>query len=136
MLLDNHQSAYRPNHSMETLLTNLTDDVLQQMDNGNVIALVQLDMSSAFDTVEQGMLLNQLHSLGVCGTALSWFGPYLTNRIQCVGISDAMSQGSVGGPLLFSLHLQPGHTTSDTTVTQMTYSCMCLFHQPVLQCHG
>ena len=94
MLLDNHQSAYRPNHSVGTLLTNLTDDVLQQMDKGNVTALVLLDMSSAFDTVDHGILLNQLRSQAVCGTALSWFASYLTNRFQCVGISDAMSQAS------------------------------------------
>ena len=33
-LLDSHQSAYHPNHSVETLLTNWTDDILQQMENG------------------------------------------------------------------------------------------------------
>ena len=116
-LLDSHQSAYRPNHSVETLLTNLTDDVLQQMDNGNVTALVLLDMSSAFDTVDHHILLDQLCSLGVSGTAMQWFKSYLSNRCQCVGIGDAKSedshlaygvpQGSVGGPLLFSIYLQP-----------------------------
>ncbi|XP_071504088.1 uncharacterized protein [Diadema antillarum] len=117
MLLDSHQSAYRPNHSVETLLTNLADDVLQQMDRGNVTALILLDMSSAFDTVDHDILLDQLFSLGVSGTALRWFTSYLTNRHQSVIIGDALSQessliygvpqGSVGGPLLFSLYLQP-----------------------------
>ena len=33
-LLDSHQSAYRPDHSVETLLTDLIDHSLMQMDAG------------------------------------------------------------------------------------------------------
>ena len=45
-ILDDHQSAYRlnTNYSVETLLTNLSDNIRQEMDKGNVTAVVLLDM--------------------------------------------------------------------------------------------
>ena len=41
-LFDPCQSAYRPGHSVETLLVNLTDCILREMDCGNITALVLL----------------------------------------------------------------------------------------------
>ena len=116
-LLDSHQSAYHPDHSVETLLTDPTDHSLRQMDAGNITAVVLLDMSSAFDTVDHPILIQRLRSSGVAGLALQWFKSYLTGRSQFVKVNDATSdptpltfgvpQGSVGGPLLFSLYLSP-----------------------------
>ena len=114
-LLDSRQSAYRPNHSVETLLTDLTGHMLMQMDTGIVTALVLLDMSSAFDTVEHSILTERLRSFGVGGLTLNWFKSYLSDRSQYVRVNDATSeptpltssvlQGSVC--LLFSLYLRP-----------------------------
>ena len=114
--MDDHQSAYRPDYSVETLLTNLSDDILREMDKGNVTVVVLLDMSAAFDTVDHPILIKRLESRGVTGSALEWFKSYLTNRTQYVTVDQAKSkstkvvfgvpQGSVGGPFLFSLYLQ------------------------------
>ena len=116
-LFDPCQSAYRPGHSVETLLVNLTDSIFREMDNGNITALIMLDMSSAFDTVDHTILIQRLNSLGIKGTALDWFISYLSERSQYVRIGSSTSglttmkfgvpQGSVGGPLLFSLYMQP-----------------------------
>ena len=116
-LIDNFQSAYRPHHSVETLLTNLVDSVLSEMDKGNITLLVLLDMSSAFDTIDHKILVKRLNSFGITGTALQWFTSYIENRTQYVSVNNTKSdksrllygvpQGSVGGPLLFSVYLQP-----------------------------
>ena len=116
-MFDPRQSAYRPGHSVETLLVNLTDSILREMDSGNVTALIMLDMSSAFDTVDHSTLIHRLKLLGIKDTALDWFVSYLSDRSQYVRIGNSTSgktvlmfgvpQGSVGGPLLFSLYLQP-----------------------------
>ncbi len=144
-LLDKHQSAYRPHHSAETLLTNLTDHILKQMDDGNITAAVLLDMSSAFDTVEHDILIQRLQSVGIRGLALYWFKSYLSNRSQCVRVNEVTSdptiltcgvlQGSVGGPLLFlciSNLLVKNFVNTILVITVMRMTFNCLFHFPHL----
>ena len=48
------------------------------MDTGSVTAMVILDLSTAFDTVDHKILVNNLASLGVQGQALEWFKSYLS----------------------------------------------------------
>ena len=50
---ENHQSAYRKNHSTETALLKITNDLLRAMDKSRCSILVMLDQSAAFDTVNQ-----------------------------------------------------------------------------------
>ena len=114
-LFDPFQSAYRPHHSVETLLVNVSNHILQEMDHGNITALLLLDLSSAFDTVNHTILLNTLRSLGVDGLAYEWFQSYISHHSQTVHINGTEShstplscgvpQGSVGGPTLFSIYL-------------------------------
>ena len=91
---------------------------MNAVDQGSVAVLVLLDLSAAFDTVDQAVLLKQLeYSLGVKGEALRWFHSYLTGRFQTVSIDGVTSsphslaygvpQGSVLGPLLFSCYTYP-----------------------------
>ena len=64
------------------------------------------------------LLLNRLDtSFGIHGLALSWFRSYISNRLQFVYIGNYKSptfqspigvpQGSVLGPILFSLYISP-----------------------------
>ena len=48
-LHDPFQSAYRTNHSIETALLRVNNDLLCDMDKGKVPALILLDLSAAFD---------------------------------------------------------------------------------------
>ena len=114
LLLPN-QSAYRKFHSTETALLAVHNNILSAMDHGKVTALILLDLSAAFDTVDHMILLHRLeHWFGISGIALDWFKSYLQNRTQsvwCNGVhseSNKMNfgvpQGSVLGPLLFTLY--------------------------------
>src|SRR6218665_3839342 len=47
-----YQSAYRRSHSTETALVSLYNDMIHVVDRGEVGALVLLDISAAFDTVD------------------------------------------------------------------------------------
>ena len=108
-LLPRYQSAYRPHHSTETALIRVVNDILRSVDGGNVCALVLLDLSAAFDTVDHGLLLNIVSSrFGFGGPVHQWLQSYLTGRTQTVNINDQLSmpitllcgvpQGSVLGP--------------------------------------
>ena len=88
------------------------------MDSGKAVALILLDLSAAFDTIDHTILFNCLRDwFGMDGTVLMWIKSYLTNRRQKVKLgnsfSDAFSlpywvpQGSVLGPLLFTLYTTP-----------------------------
>ena len=52
------ESAYRPNHSTETALLKVTNDILLNMNDQRVTLLLLLDLSSAFDTVDHDTLLH------------------------------------------------------------------------------
>ena len=68
------QSAYRQNHSTEIVLINVKNDLLMNINKGHLTLLILLDLSAAFDNVDQGILLRRLQSmLGLRGNALSWF---------------------------------------------------------------
>jgi hypothetical protein len=113
-----HQSAYKRGHSTETTLLRVQNDVLQAMDKGCVTALTLLDMSAAFDTIDHKLILDRLSTkYGFSGVALNWFSSYLKNRVQMVKVQNVLSdptslnvgvpQGSVLGPLLFTMYTAP-----------------------------
>ena len=117
--LDNlHQSAYKPGHSTETALLSIKNEVHLSLARGEPTALVLLNLSAAFDTIDHNILLGYLKSwFGLGGTALRWIASYLSNRCQAIKIGYTLSelsnlicgvpQGSVLGPLLFSLYTTP-----------------------------
>jgi hypothetical protein len=117
-LLEKLQSAYKPYHSTETALLRIQNDILRCIDAGSNVALVMLDLSAAFDTVNHSNLLNLLqYHIGVNDSALALFKSYLTDRTQCVNINNIMSelaslvygvpQGSILGPIIFSIYTLP-----------------------------
>ena len=68
------QSAYRKFHSTETALLRIYNDLLLASDRRQVTALVLLDLSSAFDTIDHQILLDRLASFyGFSGLALLYF---------------------------------------------------------------
>ena len=62
-LLSPLQSAYRPNHSTETALLMIVNDLLTAMDNNKLCILTLLDLSAAFDTIDHQILLTRLRTL-------------------------------------------------------------------------
>ncbi len=99
-------------------LLRVLNDLLIIADSGACGILVLLDLSAAFDTICHSILLDRLHRwIGLSGTVLSWFKSYLsqrsqfvylgTNRSQTVPLCQGVPQGSVLGPVLFSVYMLP-----------------------------
>ncbi|MHB9317265.1 RNA-directed DNA polymerase, partial [Fusobacterium polymorphum] len=117
-LYSKYQSAYRQYHSVESALLKVQNDIMLSLDNHKEVILVTLDLSAAFDTIDHSTLLERLHTrFGLEGTVLEWFRSYLEGRSQRVMIKSEFSQptalacgvpqGSILGPLLFTLYCTP-----------------------------
>ena len=108
------QSAYRSLHSVETALCRVYSDLVISNAKGYCSILVLLDLSSAFDTLDQNLLLHDLRELGIEGKAYNLVASYLSNRKFRVSIGDSVSdvgsmksgvpQGTILGPFLFIIY--------------------------------
>ena len=122
-LMEVNQSAYRELHSTETALVKVREDILKAIDNKEIMCLVLLDLSAAFDVIDHQKLLARMElRFGLSGTVLKWIKSYITGRSQKVVIGDLNSngaesgstkldqgvpQGSVLGPICFTWYTCP-----------------------------
>ena len=82
--LDPNQSAYKKNHSTQTALLKLCEDIYDIIDDSEITLLILLDFSKAFDTVNHKLLIAKLEILGFEKCTLDWILSYLSGRSQMV----------------------------------------------------
>ena len=83
----------------------------EKLDKRVKVDAIYLDFAKAFDRVNHELLLKMIQRFGICGTTLSWFEDYLTDRVQRVTVLGVNSkslpllsglpQGSILGPRMF-----------------------------------
>ena len=78
------QSAYRRQHSTETALACVHNDISRALDDQKAVLLLMLDLSAAFDTVDHEIMLHRLRNdFGVTATAHRWYSSYFsTDQVE------------------------------------------------------
>ena len=107
--------GFKQQYSTSHALINITENIRNALDDGNIGCGVFVDLQKAFDIVDYQILLAKLNQYGIHGVSNDWLKSYLSNRNQYVFINGYESglaaincgfpQGSVLGPLLFLLYI-------------------------------
>ena len=126
-ILPFYQSGFRKGHSTATALLKICNDILKARDVKKLTALILLDFSKAFDTINHELLCCKLKYFGFDGISVSFFQSFLSNRSQIVQLNNNRSvskslingvpQGSILGPLLFIIY------TSDLAKSLLHSQC-------------
>ena len=128
-LLYEKQFGFRRNNSTEHDILQLRRDITGFFKKGEYTLGVFIDLSKAFDTVDNQILIKELLYYGIDGTALEWLKGYFKNRKQylsskdvsenCLDIICGVLQGSILESFLFLIYVNDLFKASNSLMEVM-----------------
>ena len=114
-IITQQQHGFSPNLSTVTRLLEYLDIVINSLDRGVGVDVVNLDFEKAFDRVPHKRLILKFKCIGIHGDLLNWCISFLYQRKQRVVMGESISDrrniysgvppGSVLGPLFFIIYI-------------------------------
>ena len=133
-LLSDRQHAFRKNRSCETQLIIVINDWVKTLEVKYTDTFI-LDFEKAFETSLHELLKCKLRGYGISGKTSVWIDSSLCNRQQMVVVNGAKSQrvpvlsdvpqGTVLGPLLFSLYINDIMVGIESEIRLFADDCVC-----------
>ncbi len=86
-----YQFGFRQNHSNSLALIKITDNTLEDLQNGHFVAGIYLDLSKVVVTADHKIPINKLNHYEIRGKAQEWFSSYLQNHQQFTHLNKTSS---------------------------------------------
>ena len=105
-----YQSGFRTNHSTDLCLSQLIDVVATGMNKQMHTGMILVDLQKAFDTLDHGVLLENMEYFGFGASVIKWFESYLSNRKFLVRIDNVFSEAGTLKSTVYHKALFLDHT--------------------------
>ena len=114
--LSDRQHAFGKGHSCETQLSMVINDWAKILDNRGQVDTFILDFEKAFDTPPHELLKSKLFSYGIGGNGV---------KSDWAPVLSGVPQGTVLGPLLFSLYINDISSDIESEIGLFANDCVC-----------